>query len=119
MSKKTLISAAKAGIEKQIDIFEYILKTDVGSNMEKTIMQMHMQALESLKKALAALESVETEPSPAGRKKTAPTKEIFELRKQGISQEHIARELNISLSTVRRELKAERNVCDGIQKNNS
>ena len=46
-------------------------------------------------------------PKKVGKPKTAPTEKIIELRREGMTQEKIAQELNISLSTVRRELKKE------------
>lgn len=41
----------------------------------------------------------------AGRPKTVPTEKIIKLRKKGMTQETIAQEIGVSLSTVRRELK--------------
>lgn len=46
-------------------------------------------------------------PKKVGKPKTAPTEKIIELRESGMTQEAIAQELGISLSTVRRELKVE------------
>lgn len=43
-----------------------------------------------------------------GKPKTAPTEKIIELRENGMTQEGIAQELGISLSTVRRELKSDK-----------
>jgi len=40
-----------------------------------------------------------------GRPKVVEAERVLELRDQGMNQEHIARELNVSLSTVRRCLK--------------
>ena len=45
------------------------------------------------------------EKKPVGRPKTVESNEIHRLKANGLTQEAIARELNISLSTVRRELK--------------
>ena len=43
--------------------------------------------------------------NPVGRPKTTPTALIHKLRSEGKTQEAIAREVGVCLSTVRRELK--------------
>lgn len=102
MTIKTVIPESKAKIQKQIEALEFILTKDTNEK-DKDI---HKQALEALKEGLKALEEVENEPSSAGRKKKEATSKVLELREQGLTQEQIAQELKISLSTVRRELKA-------------
>ena len=98
---KTLIPDSIEKIKKQINALEYLLKQDTREKDK----EIHTQALNALKEGLKALEKVENAPYPSGRKKTAPVDKIKELREQGKTQEGIARELNISLSTVRRILK--------------
>ena len=60
---------------------------------------VHQKSLELLRISLVALNAI-------GKPKTVPTDKIIELRKAGNTQENIAHQLGISLSTVRRELKA-------------
>ncbi|SFM31062.1 helix-turn-helix domain-containing protein [Pelosinus propionicus] len=91
---KVIIPETKEKIQRQIEVLEYILTQDT----IKKDTAIHQASLEALKEGLVALDSV-------GRKKTAPTEKIRKLREEGKTQEAIARELNISLSTVRRELK--------------
>lgn len=102
MSIRVVIPESKAKIQRQIEALEHIIEFLDVSEKDKEI---HTKALEALKEALRALEAVENEPSPAGRKKKDETTKVHELRENGLTQEQIARELNISLSTVRRELK--------------
>lgn len=45
---------------------------------------------------------------PVGKPKIAPTAQIYSLRKSGYTQEQIAQQTGVSLSTVRRELAAVR-----------
>lgn len=98
---KVLIPDSIEKINKQITALEYAIKQDT----RKKDIEIHTQALNALKEGLKALEEVQNTPSAAGRKKTAPVDKIRELRERGKTQEAIARELNISLSTVRRNLK--------------
>lgn len=98
---KVLIPDSIEKINKQIAALEYAIKNDT----RKKDIEIHTQALNVLKEGLKALEEVQNTPSAAGRPKTAPVDKINELREQGKTQEAIARELNISLSTVRRNLK--------------
>lgn len=98
---KTIIPESKAKIQKQIDALEYVLRQDT---REKDI-EVHQQAIDALKEGLKALEEVENAPSPAGRKKTIDVKLIKKLRNDGMTQEQVARELNISTSSVRRNEK--------------
>jgi DNA-binding NarL/FixJ family response regulator len=95
---KTVIPESKAKIEKQIKVLENIIEKDIREKDR----EIHTQALNALKEGLKALEKVENAPSPAGRKKSVDSEEIKRLRAEGKTQEQIARELNISLSTVRR-----------------
>lgn len=90
-------------IQKQITALEYIVNQDA-SEKDRNI---HSQALEALKEGLKALEEVEPiTKGKGGRPKKAPTEKILELRHNGnMTQEQIARELNISTSTVIRELR--------------
>ena len=85
----------KEDLQKHIAKLEYILTQNI-SEADKDV---HQKSLELLRISLVALNSI-------GKPKTAPTNTIIELRKDGYTQEKIAHELGISLSTVRRELKA-------------
>ena len=96
---KTIIKESISKMKKQIHVLETILKQEHKSGIE-----VH-QALNSLKEGLKALEKVENAPSPAGRKKTVDVELIKKLREEGKTQEQVARELNISISTVRRNEK--------------
>lgn len=98
---KTIIKESISKIKKQIHVLETILKQE-----HKSGIQLHTQAsLDALKEGLRALEKVENAPSPAGRKKTVDSDLIKKLREEGKTQEQVARELNISISTVRRNEK--------------
>lgn len=85
----------KEDLQKHIAKLENILKQEI-SESDKDV---HQKSLELLRISLVALNSI-------GKPKTAPTNKILELRKAGNTQEKIAHQLGISLSTVRRELKA-------------
>jgi DNA-binding NarL/FixJ family response regulator len=98
---KSVIPESKAKIEKQIKALEYILKQDTNEKDR----EIHAQALNALREAIKALEEVENAPSPAGRKKSVDAELIKKLRGEGKTQEQIARDLNISVSTVRRNEK--------------
>ena len=95
---KTIIKESILKIKKQIHGLETILKQEHKSGIEVN------QAINALKEGLKALENVENVPSPAGRKKTVDAELIKKLREEK-TQEQVARELNISISTVRRNEK--------------
>ncbi|MBU3114783.1 helix-turn-helix transcriptional regulator [Clostridium lacusfryxellense] len=96
---KIIIKESISKIKKQIHVLEIILKQEHKSGIEVN------QALNALKEGLKALENVENVPSPAGRKKTVDAALVKSLRKEGKTQEQVARKLNISISTVRRNEK--------------
>lgn len=98
---KTIIIKSKFKIEEQIHVTENVLKQE----QSKNDIELHTQSLNALKEGLKALEAVENVPSRAGRKKTVDASLIKSLRKEGKTQEQVARELNISTSTVRRNEK--------------
>jgi DNA-binding transcriptional regulator YiaG len=94
MSKsKVVIPKTKEKIKTQISVLESLL-AHAGKQSERGI---HEESLALLREALVALESI-------GRKKAVSTDKIKELREQGLTQEAIAHELGVSLSTVRRGL---------------
>lgn len=93
---KTIIKESISKIKKQINVLETILKQEHKSGIEV------QESINALKIGLGALEKVENTPSPAGRKKTVDADLIKKLRSEGKTQEQVARELNISTSTVRR-----------------
>lgn len=100
---KASIAESKAKIQKQIEVFKVTLEHNSNSKDKK----LYNQALDALKEGLKALEEVETTKGKGGRPKKAPTEKILELRHSGMTQEQISRELNLSISTVVRELRNE------------
>lgn len=98
---KAVIPESIEKIKKQIEILKCALKQDI-TDKDKEI---YTQALNALQEALEALEAVENTPSNAGRPKAAEYKLIQEYKKQGMTQEQVARLLNVSISTVRRNWK--------------
>lgn len=98
---KAVIPESKDKIKKQIEALESILRQE---KSQKDI-KIHTQALNALKEALEALETVENAPSNAGRPKAVEYESIQEYKKQGMTQEQIARLLNVSTSTVKRNWK--------------
>lgn len=95
---KTKIPESIQKIKEQIDALEYALKHD---KRQKDI-EIHQQAINALKTALNALQEVKNTPSNAGRKKNINSELVKKLRSEGMTQEEVARKLNISLSSVRR-----------------
>lgn len=93
---KVVIPETKEKIEKQIEALKHVLKSDTKSKDR----EIHQASLKALEEALEALNV----PSNAGRPKTIDPLKVLELRQQGKTQEQIARELNVSLSSVRRYL---------------
>ncbi len=85
------ITNTKQRLQQQIDVLKRILEQP---NLDHR--EIHNASLEVLCEALISM---------GGRTKTIPVDRILELRAVGIAQEAIARELNISVSSVRRELK--------------
>jgi DNA-binding NarL/FixJ family response regulator len=100
---KISIPESKEKILKQITALEHLINQDA-SEKDKNI---HGQALEALKEGLKALEQAEQTKGKGGRPKKAPTEKILELRHKGMTQEQIARELNLSISTIVRQLRKE------------
>lgn len=98
---KVVIPESKAKIQKQIEALKYLLQQDTNEK-DKDI---HAQALNALQEAYKALEEVENTPSNAGRPKTVDKEIILNLKNKGYTQEQAARDLNVSLSTVRRNWK--------------
>lgn len=98
-----VIPESKAKIQRQIDGLKYLIEQDT-SEKDKMI---HTEALKSLEEALEALEAVENAPSNAGRKRVIDYEKIKNLKNKGFTQEQTARELNISISTVRRNWKTD------------
>jgi HPt (histidine-containing phosphotransfer) domain-containing protein len=98
---KVVIPESKAKIQRQIEALEYALSQDTRENDK----EIHTEAIKALKEALEALEAVENAPSPAGRKKVIDFESIQRLKEEGYTQELTARELNISISTVKRNWK--------------
>ena len=85
----------KEDLQKHIAKLENLLTQEI-SEADRDV---HQKSLEFLRISLVALNAI-------GKPKTVPTNKIIELRKAGNTQEKIAHQLGISLSTVRRELKA-------------
>jgi DNA-binding NarL/FixJ family response regulator len=82
-------------IEKARTILESI---DSVANIDWNFEEFYVKAII---KALADIEKEETGKKRPGRKHKVPIEQIQELRKQGLTKEKIAQQLNISLSTVR------------------
>jgi len=85
----------KEDLQKHIAKLEHILTQGISESDR----DVHQKSLELLRISLVALNAI-------GKPKTVPTNKIIELREAGNTQEKIAHQLGISLSTVRRELKA-------------
>lgn len=98
---KVTIPESKAKIQRQIEALEYALSQD-SRQKDKDI---HTEALQALREALDALETVENTPSNAGRPKKVKKDLIQELKAKGRTQEQIAQELKVSVATVRRSWK--------------
>lgn len=98
---KSVIPESKAKIQKQIEALESILRQDI----TQRDVEIHTKALNALKEGLKALEVVENTPSNAGRPKAVKYELIQDYKKQGMTQEEIARLLNVSSSTIRRNWK--------------
>ena len=98
-----VIPESKAKIQRQIDGLKYLIQQDTREKDKK----IHTDALKALEEALEALLAVENAPSSAGRKKVIDPEKIKSFKNKGYTQEQTARELNISISTVRRNWKDE------------
>lgn len=98
---KVVIPESIEKIKKQIEALKYVLKQDV-TERDKEI---HTQALKAMQEALKALEAVENAHSNAGRPRKVDFEEIQNYKKQGMTQEQIARLLNVSTATIRRNWK--------------
>lgn len=90
-------TTTKKRIQQQINVLKEILEQDDLINHH----EVHQASLEVLGEALVAM---------GGRTKKIPVEKILELRAAGMAQEKIARELDISISSVRRELTANKNM---------
>ncbi len=81
----------KERIQQQIKRLEAALERDVGV-IERSLYET---SIDALRDALGAM---------GGRAKKIPVERILELWSSGMAQEAIARELKVSLSSVRREI---------------
>lgn len=90
------------------EIIDLIIKYQSGEMelIDFALEVLNYAALESPHIAKRVNEILEGKKRPVGKPKTAPTELIRELRATGKTQESIAQELGVSLSTVRRELKS-------------
>lgn len=97
---KAVLENSKIKISMQIKSLEEILKQSSSNYC--------LEALHALKEGLQALEEVENMPSAAGRKKVIDDNEILAMRANGMTQEGVARKLNISTASVCRADKKHR-----------
>lgn len=93
MKYKTCISDTKIKIQQQIEALKAILndKNDRGNK------DIYLDSINILKEALDVINS-----SNSGRPQKITLKDVQMLKLDNKTQEQVARELNVSLSTVRR-----------------
>ena len=101
---KAILLKAKGIINNQIKVVEGILNQSI---IEKD-KEQHQKTLDALNEVLKAVESIEVKVSNSGRKKSIDTSRILEMKRQGATQQEIAQILNISIASVTRSYREER-----------
>jgi DNA-directed RNA polymerase specialized sigma24 family protein len=99
MALKVIIPKEKEKILRQIESLQEMIKEDTNDKDRK----IHQEALDATKEALKAIEAVEkVVANMGGRPKLMSRELVQKCKAKGMTQVETAKELNTSLSTVRR-----------------